>query len=410
MLVEEAVAILKQTVKDATASHALYDQSSDASIDAFVYLVDQYLSSASADASTSKLPTILLDHAKERLAESSYSDVSAATRCLHQVASMCIALDVLALHAQSDGEQQTRLREAIRVLDTSILVSGAPYRGDALRQLVDRLQRHLIDDRTTRHAVAIQKPAPSPLPHLYPRITTIPRIPAPSIAAFLQIMHGQQPVVLTDCISHWPALSTRPWLDLQYLAATMGPDRMVPVEIGASYADDAWTQRLVTVAEFFDRLTGPAEAEPWYLAQHSLFTQFPALAGDIVVPDYCHACPSEHDAAVRMNAWFGPKDTYSPLHTDPFENLLAQVVGYKRAVLVAPCDSAGVYPYDGDTMLHNTAQLDVENPDLDRFPLARTVTCYEAMLEPGDVLYIPVGWWHALRSLSTSFSVSFWFS
>lgn len=31
------------------------------------------------------------------------------------------------------------------------------------------------------------------------------------------------------------------------------------------------------------------------------------------------------------------------------------------------------------------------------------------MLKPGDLLYIPPGWWHAMRSEETSFSVSMWF-
>lgn len=32
-----------------------------------------------------------------------------------------------------------------------------------------------------------------------------------------------------------------------------------------------------------------------------------------------------------------------------------------------------------------------------------------ATLEPGDVLFFPPGWWHAMRANDTSFSVSMWF-
>ena len=32
----------------------------------------------------------------------------------------------------------------------------------------------------------------------------------------------------------------------------------------------------------------------------------------------------------------------------------------------------------------------------------------EGILGPGDGLFIPVGWWHYVRSLDVSFSVSFW--
>lgn len=32
-----------------------------------------------------------------------------------------------------------------------------------------------------------------------------------------------------------------------------------------------------------------------------------------------------------------------------------------------------------------------------------------ATLEPGDLLFFPPGWWHAMRSEEKSFSVSMWF-
>lgn len=31
------------------------------------------------------------------------------------------------------------------------------------------------------------------------------------------------------------------------------------------------------------------------------------------------------------------------------------------------------------------------------------------VLEPGDLLFFPPGWWHAMRSEEKSFSVSMWF-
>ena len=34
---------------------------------------------------------------------------------------------------------------------------------------------------------------------------------------------------------------------------------------------------------------------------------------------------------------------------------------------------------------------------------------FDCILGPGDTLYIPKGWWHYVRGLSVSFSVSFWF-
>ena len=33
----------------------------------------------------------------------------------------------------------------------------------------------------------------------------------------------------------------------------------------------------------------------------------------------------------------------------------------------------------------------------------------DAVLGPGDALYIPAGWWHYVRSITPSFTVNFWF-
>jgi lysine-specific demethylase 8 len=74
-----------------------------------------------------------------------------------------------------------------------------------------------------------------------------------------------------------------------------------------------------------------------YLAQHALFKQIPKLYRDILIPDYC-ALLNEDDERemtgnnpcqddVSVNAWFGPVGTVSPLHHDPYSNLLAQVHG-----------------------------------------------------------------------------------
>lgn len=55
-------------------------------------------------------------------------------------------------------------------------------------------------------------------------------------------------------------------------------------------------------------------------------------------------------------------------------------------------------------------QVEVENPDAERFPGFSRAPYAECVLRPGDVLFIPVRHWHYVRSLELSFSVSFWWS
>lgn len=58
--------------------------------------------------------------------------------------------------------------------------------------------------------------------------------------------------------------------------------------------------------------------------------------------------------------------------------------------------------------MKNTSQIDVENIDVDRFPKAVDLPYWEGILEEGEMLYIPAKYWHYIKSLSLSFSVSFW--
>jgi len=183
-------------------------------------------------------------------------------------------------------------------------------------------------------------------------------------------------------------LSTRPWSDLEYLKHRIGEQRVVPVEIGSKYTDAVWTQRIVSIKEFFEHNwgnssgyvddvktnhngNGEGSGEGMaYLAQHDLIAQVPKLMDDISTPDFCYVdtgSPNENDdddskydeqqRKVIRNVWFGPAGTISPLHYDPYHNLLTQVVGSKYIRLYAPDQTERVYPYEEGSMLNNTSQV-----------------------------------------------------
>ena len=295
----------------------------------------------------------------------------------------------------------------------------------------------------------------------------ISTISAPSIWDFEHHLRARKgPLIIKDAIGHWPALHDRPWGSPSYLMQrTFGGRRLVPVELGRSYTHEGWGQSILPFGDFMktyltrrvekpvsiskdvsnqqnpppttvsngvvtDGVETSDDEEPrvGYLAQHDLFSQIPSLRNDISIPDYCFTepppCPEARTEGRRaesrleeplLNAWFGPAGTISPLHTDPYYNILCQVVGKKYIRLYDPDQTDKLYPRgtEGGVDMSNTSELDVEDNTNQRqgdFPLFREAKYVDTILEEGQCLYIPVGWWHYVRSLTVSFSVSFWWN
>ncbi|KAG6002877.1 hypothetical protein E4U21_002699 [Claviceps maximensis] len=305
-----------------------------------------------------------------------------------------------------------------------------------------------------------------------------------SLARFEGYMNAEtgldpRPIVFTDLVSSWPALTDRPWKSREYLLRrTFGGRRLVPVEVGRSYVDEGWGQELMPFGKFLDEYvvgggggggdealmghgtgtaSAPAAERTGYLAQHDLFRQIPMLRNDVCIPDFCwttvpgnptrnaetHHQQQKHAPLDEplLNAWFGPARTITPLHTDGYHNLLVQVVGTKYVRLYAPW-AKGMSPRatENGIDMSNTSALDLgvlegwdDDAQRDDAPSrhggarahadedpsgndgrARTQfqenEYWECILEEGETLLIPMGWWHYVRSLSVSFSVSFWWN
>lgn len=109
-------------------------------------------------------------------------------------------------------------------------------------------------------------------------------------------------------------------------------------------------------------------------------------------------CNMERFAPSDINLWLGPAGHTEPLHFDPADGTLIQTHGTKRAVLFGPAESEGLYPFPilNATLPPWVSQVDIEAPDFAAFPALRGVLGrrVEAILAPGDALYIPAFWWH----------------
>lgn len=46
-------------------------------------------------------------------------------------------------------------------------------------------------------------------------------------------------------------------------------------------------------------------------------------------------------------------------------------------------------------------------PTMARFPLARNARTIEVALDAGDILFVPLGWWHQVTSLDFSVTLTY---
>ncbi|KAF7593817.1 hypothetical protein BBP40_010751 [Aspergillus hancockii] len=428
------------------------------------------------------------------------------------------------------------LSPTIHLLDKALIMTGAPLRESLIESLLDALkdaiesasgvettgledtQRDNDEGRSAKRrnfSPPFFPPDSVPAPKLkYP----VPRVSAPSFDSIEHhIRHIRTPLVITDAVAHWPAMSTRPWASRDYwFDRTLGGRRLVPVEIGRSYTDEGWGQRIMEFGGFVDRYiwrgqmrpskhsdedqgqtrTEEDDSQTGYMAQHDLLAQIPALRKDICIPDYCYIDPPapeagtpvyvkkrreeelkrkqtgsqatstvldrdtyQHDnvsdcsaselglpADPIINTWIGPSWTISPLHHDPYHNILVQVVGAKYIRLYSPRTPASqIYPKGMEAVhssssgerhhqtdegecgtdaneprlidMSNTSQVDLAAIELspaeseqwdEIWPGFMQAEYVETVLKEGECLYIPVGWWHYVRGLKAGISVSFW--
>ncbi|KAK0404150.1 hypothetical protein QR680_017312 [Steinernema hermaphroditum] len=228
----------------------------------------------------------------------------------------------------------------------------------------------------------------------------------PSFDTFSRhVVHGT-PVVIRRAVENMPA--TQKW-SFEYLHHILS-HRHVPIEYG-SYTEDSFSQKVRTFHDFLVELVESgnknSKVKAGYLAQHRLFDQVPVLENDVPTPDYCF-CHPQNEAHVEKHIFLGKGGSASPMHHDPRDNFFCQIQGRKFFRLISPKFKENLYLFD-DPMAKNSSQIDLEDPDLEEFPLFKNVIIEDVLLQPGDALFIPKGYFHYVASIDPSISVSMWF-
>jgi hypothetical protein len=128
----------------------------------------------------------------------------------------------------------------------------------------------------------------------------------------------------------------------------------------------------------------------------------------------------EHLDRAAMSRWIGPRadrcaldnefymggaGTVTNLHAERSEIFHACFRGKKRWRLYPPSETPLLYPIPART-LFVASEVDFVNPDFTVHPWFRHASGLEAVLEPGDVLYVPSYYWHGVENLAPTISAN----
>jgi hypothetical protein len=216
-------------------------------------------------------------------------------------------------------------------------------------------------------------------------------------------VRGCRPVVLTDHTRDWPAMRSWSPEDLKRRFGHIDVDIQAERNADANYEQNKLllTKR-VNLSNFVDQVVQGGATNDYYLtANNELLRQpgFAPLLDDIgSLPPLCDRSQLKE----RSSFWFGPAGTVTPLHHDTLMLFHTQVVGRKRWRFVSPLEWSRVY-----NLRSVFSDVDLERPDPGRFPAFEEATVLEVVVEPGETMFLPLGWWHQVASLDVSLSFSY---
>ena len=265
-----------------------------------------------------------------------------------------------------------------------------------------------------------------------------------------------RPVILRGGIAHWPAV--KKWSP-EYLRTVVAGAK-ITIKSKSDYGSGGSKRQFedkkeVDFAEVVDMMTRDDAPDLSYARQIRVWKDIAELAADVEAPGYGPALIAKSDG----NLWIGPAGTVAQMHWDPAHNLFAQVRGEKKWILVPPSEShmtygnkfplqeivndsrvRAYYPAvvekiekallatgDVEELVNshltdaerrliyswlaqmNNCDVNAEDPDPRKTPLFLAAHRYEGTLRAGDLMFIPYGWRHYVRSLTPSVSLNWFF-
>lgn len=220
----------------------------------------------------------------------------------------------------------------------------------------------------------------------------------------------RQPRLVRAAAQDWPAVSRWQFSKLAALARTI--PELPPVQLVRGNREYGATRfETAPLDQYLDQLDHPCpdQTEPMAaLKEFDLLRTFPQLKSDLRP----HTLFARRDV-VSSHVWMGPAQARTGLHFDLLDNIAVMLRGRKRFYLAPPGAVEQLEEvsdkYDRWAVLSRISAATLGRHWLQPVEEERQATTpqlYVVDLEPGDVLYVPSGWWHEVVNLSPSLLLS----
>jgi hypothetical protein len=255
------------------------------------------------------------------------------------------------------------------------------------RERKDALVRGVTSIQEMREAIRLAGRA-------LPAISAVPRMRVPDAATFRARAAEGLPFVITGLVGKWPLSGLTPQM-LRDRFGGLHVRARVGDYINTAFAPDRAMQDMSLLA-YLDLVADNTQDLPPYL-------------GNLELRELNRLCywPAYFKKMGPPRFWLGPAGTVTPLHCDYDDNIFAQIWGAKRIFLSPPHHDEFLYTREANAILFGSP-FDPETPDFEKFPLARQAAMIECIMQAGELLYVPAGWYHQVRSLTFSLSANRW--
>jgi hypothetical protein len=231
----------------------------------------------------------------------------------------------------------------------------------------------------------------------------IQRISPPPFKEFVaNFLSKNRPVILTGAMEEWPAY--KKW-NLDYFREIHG-GTVVSIQDGRE-ADPHYERNQkfhraeVKFSRFLDRLESTESSNDFYMTAGNMSQHRDSLPKIFADCESLNIGDGYLEGPPDGSLWVGPSGTITPLHFDMINNLFCQIRGRKRVRLIPSWSMPWVY-----NDYHVYSDVDVAAPDITAHPLFENATVYDFVINPGEILFIPIGWWHHLESLDITISLT----